>query len=122
MKRIIAAILSVCMIFLFSVRAEASEVQPRAVLNYTNQTLSSGEVKNLKNNGEAFYLAAGSYATIKYSASPSGTISVYFHNISTGEDTRVYSTYRPSSTVRGYFYLYNHSSSSVYVSNISIQF
>ena len=48
MKRIIAAILSVCMIFLFSVRAEASEVQPRAVLNYTNQTLSSGEVKNLK--------------------------------------------------------------------------
>ena len=67
-------------------------------------------------------MAAGSYATIKYSASPSGTISVYFHNISTGEDTRVYSTYRPSSTVRGYFYLYNHSSSSVYVSNISIQF
>ena len=122
MKRIMATILSVCMIFLFSIRADASEIQPRSILYYSSQTLASGETKNLKNNGGTFYLPYGTSITIRYSSNPSGTISVYFHDASTGEDTRVYSTYRPSSTVRGYFYLHNHSSSSVYVSNISIQF
>ena len=122
MKRMIAIIVSVCLLISMSVPAFAAEIQPRSTLNYGSFTLSAGGTRYLMNNDGNFIIRSGKTATISYTTSSSGSIKVYFHNSTTGTNTRVYSSYTPSSTVTGYFYIYNSSGSSVYLSNVSIQY
>ena len=122
MKKIMALILSVYMLVSISMTATASEIQPRSSISYGSTTIGAGQSKYLYNNGGNFSISAGTTVTVNYSANPSGSIYVYFHNVNTGINTRIFSSYSPTRNVSGYFYLYNHSNSSVYVSGISVSY
>lgn len=122
MKRLLTFILTACILVSASIPAMASNVQPRSSISYGSATIGAGQSKYLYHNGGNFSIAAGTTVTVNYSANPSETIYVYFHNVNTGINTRIFSSYTPGRSVRGYFYLYNHSNSSVYVSNVSVSY
>ena len=144
MKRITKIIITVFLVVsMISATAMAAEptmnypdtanaaVQPRSATSFDSRSVSSGKTTAFpRPNGSHFTFISGFTATFKYSLNKSASVSVYFHNISTGSDTLLYTGssttktvyYTPSSQVSGYFTIKNNSSGSVTISSISLNY
>ena len=118
-------ILCLCTLPSMSAFASAGEnqmptIQPYSIINYGSFYLSGGGTRYLTDNGGNFIIQGGQTVSVTYNASVS--LNVYFHNSSTGRNTRIFTSYTPNSSVSGYFYITNPTSSSVYVSNVSVSY
>ena len=139
-KIIVTVLLVVSMISASAMAAEPAKdnpavataaVQPRSVLYFSNRTVSSGGTTSFTQSGGSQFVFTGGYtAKLSYDLNRSASVSVYFHNVSTGNDTHLYTgsstaktvSYTPTSRVSGYFYIKNNSGSSVTISDISLTY
>lgn len=120
-KKFVALLMVICLFVSMSVSTFAAEIQPRSAIPYGSFTIGAKSTKNFFFGGSYFSLTAYDTVTISYTSGQSSALQVYFHNSNTGTNTRVYSSYTPTTRVDGFFYMYNSSSSSVSVSNFTIR-
>lgn len=95
-------------------------IQPYALINYGNFYLSGGATRLIRYNGANFSIRAGQTVSITYSSPVA--LNLYFHNSSTGTNTRVFGSYTPNRGVTGYFYITNPTNTTVYVTNMSVYY
>lgn len=94
-------------------------IQPYSTIQYGNFYLSGGGSYYFMNNGGNFSIRAGQTVSVTYNCSVS--LNLYFHNSSTGTNTRIFGSYTPNRLVTGFFYITNPTSTRVYVTNFSLK-